>query len=176
MCSSASLSSPPRANTQSPSAQQLFSEQPLSSQLNGTSQMVGNQPVPPATGPSPLPQQVQRYPLTTPISNTATSPMPNSSQQSQPQFPPGVKVPQAEQGMLVHQQTIGTQRPPSTLSQQLASQTPPTRSTNTFPGSLSDLVVSFENVKQKGVYGIEPNTTSYCFCSCPPYDKPRSCA
>ncbi|KAJ7179456.1 Not1 N-terminal domain, CCR4-Not complex component-domain-containing protein [Mycena filopes] len=68
-------------------------------------------------------------------------------QQSVPQFPPGVKVPQSEQaGMSIlsapQQPSIGAQRPPS--------QPVPQRTTaGAFPGSLSDLVVSFESVKQK---------------------------
>jgi len=71
-------------------------------------------------------------------------------------FPPGVKVPQTEQqqqqqaigtSLPAQQQNIGAQRPSSA-----AQQVPQHRPTvpTAFPGSLSDLVVSFENVKQKG--------------------------
>ncbi|KAJ7283459.1 Not1 N-terminal domain, CCR4-Not complex component-domain-containing protein [Mycena rebaudengoi] len=76
-------------------------------------------------------------------------PAPSSLPQQVPQFPPGVKVPQNEQaGMSMlaapQQPSIGAQRPLS------ASQSVPQRSTAAaFPGSLSDLVVSFESVKQK---------------------------
>lgn len=153
----------------SPEAAQLLPQPP---QVNGSSQPsqpVSSQEAPQPTGPSPLPQQVQQYPLTPSglQSITSTTPaMPNVSQQPQlqlqpqpqpqPQFPPGVKVAQVsttEQpgvSMLAPQQqapqTIGAQRPPST-SQQLP---PAQRSSSAFPGSLSDLVMSFENVKQKG--------------------------
>lgn len=82
-----------------------------------------------ATLPSPLPQQVQHYPL--------------PQQAIPPQYPPGVKV----QDM----QAVGAQRPPSTRGS-----VPPHlqqgQQRTAFPGSLSDLVVSFENVKQKAVH------------------------
>jgi hypothetical protein len=74
--------------------------------------------------PAPLqPQQQQPQAL-------GSSPLPPAAQTQaqQPQFPPGVK--------------LETQRPPSALQQ------PAQR--NAFPGSLSDLVASFEAVKQKG--------------------------
>lgn len=69
-------------------------------------------------------------------------------------FPPGVKVPQSEQPgppspAVQPPQTIGAQRPPSTTQPQQG-HTPRTTGPSAFPGSLSDLVVSFENVKQKG--------------------------
>jgi CCR4-NOT transcription complex subunit 3 len=81
------------------------------------------------------------------------SPQPSAQTQQQPPiFPPGVKVPQAEQQQASLQsqppQNIGSQRPTSTT------QTVPQHRGNVptaFPGSLSDLVVSFENVKQKGL-------------------------
>ncbi|KAJ7087184.1 Not1 N-terminal domain, CCR4-Not complex component-domain-containing protein [Mycena belliarum] len=80
----------------------------------------------------------------------AQQPPPSAQAQTAPQFPPGVKVPQSEQAgtSMVsgpQQPSIGAQRPLS------ASQQPvPQRSTaGAFPGSLSDLVVSFESVKQK---------------------------
>ncbi|KAJ7638498.1 Not1 N-terminal domain, CCR4-Not complex component-domain-containing protein [Roridomyces roridus] len=70
------------------------------------------------------------------------------SPQPVPQFPPGVKAPQNEQPVtpaLPQQPAVVAQRPPST-SQPMPSQ----RATaGAFPGSLSDLVVSFESVKQK---------------------------
>ncbi|KAJ7667668.1 Not1 N-terminal domain, CCR4-Not complex component-domain-containing protein [Mycena polygramma] len=74
-------------------------------------------------------------------------PAPSAVPQQVPQFPPGVKVPQSEQAgtsMLSgpQQPSIGAQRPPP--------QPVPQRTTaGAFPGSLSDLVVSFESVKQK---------------------------
>jgi CCR4-NOT transcription complex subunit 3 len=78
--------------------------------------------------------------------------------QQAPVFPPGVKVEQQQQQqppqqleigtVATTQQTVGSQRPSST-PQQAA----PPRSVvpAAFPGSLSDLVVSFENVKQKAL-------------------------
>lgn len=111
------------------------------SQSNGSQAvLLQQQPVP---GPSPLPQQLQQHPL------MPKSPMPNQ----QPMFPPGVKVPQVEQQqqstgtVAQQQQAASTQRPAS------ATQPVPLHRSNVpaaFPGSLSDLVVSFENVKQKG--------------------------
>ncbi|KAJ6627491.1 Not1 N-terminal domain, CCR4-Not complex component-domain-containing protein [Mycena sp. CBHHK59/15] len=118
-----SVSSPPRAASQSPSVSQLLDPSPSS--LNGNSQAQ-------QASPSPAPQQVQQ-----PSTLVA------------PQFPPGVKVPQSEQaGMSMlaapQQPSIGTQRPLS------AAHSVPQRATaGAFPGSLSDLVVSFESVKQK---------------------------
>jgi CCR4-NOT transcription complex subunit 3 len=51
------------------------------------------------------------------------------------------------------QQSIGAQRPPSVNAQQLPPQLPQRSSmSSAFPGSLSDLVVSFESVKQKGPF------------------------
>jgi CCR4-NOT transcription complex subunit 3 len=65
-------------------------------------------------------------------------------------FPPGVKVAQSDQPQ--QQPAIGNQRPPSSTQQQQQQQQQQTRPTasSVFPGSLQDLVVSFENVKQKG--------------------------
>ena len=67
-------------------------------------------------------------------------------------FPPGVKVSQAEQ-----QPVAGTSETPQSFappqSSSTSQQIPPARPSlpSTFPGSLSDLVVSFESVKQKGM-------------------------
>ncbi|KAF8192429.1 Not1 N-terminal domain, CCR4-Not complex component-domain-containing protein [Pholiota molesta] len=107
----------------------------------------------PTPGPSPLPQQVQQYAANAPP--LSKSPMPMSTglqqqqlqaqaqaqgeQQQQQQLGPGVSAP-------TPQQNIGAQRPGSTTQ-------PPSRAgvSAAFPGSLSDLVVSFENVKQKAM-------------------------
>jgi CCR4-NOT transcription complex subunit 3 len=60
-------------------------------------------------------------------------------------FPPGVKVPAQEAASAVPFQTaIGTQRPPSTSSQQ------PSAPQQRVPSTLSDLVTSMEEVKKKG--------------------------
>lgn len=149
---------------------------------NSSSSLVTQQPQPPVPGPSPLPQQLQQYSLNA----SSSSSIPNLSQQ--PQFPPGVKVPQNEQigssSLAPPQQTstIGGQRSPSTSQQPAPPQTqtriPPPAPT-AFPGSLSDLVGSFESVKQKGtplsccvwlsVYLIVCAST----ISCHAYDQPR---
>lgn len=51
------------------------------------------------------------------------------------------------------QQLQGGTRPPSAAAQQMLPQQQPRQSgPNAFPGSLSDLVTSFENVKQRGTY------------------------
>jgi len=86
----------------------------------------------PETARSPVPLQPQQHQQA-----LGTTPLPPAvqTQTQQPQFPPGVK--------------LDTQRPPSALQQQPPQQQQPTQR-NAFPGSLSDLVASFENVKQKG--------------------------
>ncbi|PBK72959.1 CCR4-NOT transcription complex [Armillaria solidipes] len=76
--------------------------------------------------PSPLPQQVQQAPG---ASTSGSPPLPSQAQA--PQFPPGVKVPA---------ETISAQQQPR-----------PSAAPGAFPGSLSDLVVSFESVKQKAL-------------------------
>lgn len=49
------------------------------------------------------------------------------------------------------QASIGAQRPPSANAPPaLPPSLTPNQRSSAFPGSLSDLVVSFENVKQKG--------------------------
>ncbi|KAJ7237224.1 Not1 N-terminal domain, CCR4-Not complex component-domain-containing protein [Mycena haematopus] len=113
-----SISSPPRAGSQSPSVSQLLDPSPPL--LNRNSPI---QPVQSATVP----------------------------QQPVPQFPPGVRVPQSEQaGMSMlsapQQPSIGAQRPPS--------QPEPQRATPSNHGSLSDLMTSFEMVKQKGTTAL----------------------
>jgi len=111
--------------------------------INGSSQSLP----PPSrspSGPSPLPQQLQQYPVTSQISEPSSAS--TAQAQQQPQVPPGVKVEQAGSASLAPQPpqaAIGGQRPSSA-----AQQTQQQRST-AFPGSLSDLVVSFESVKQK---------------------------
>ncbi|EPQ59641.1 hypothetical protein GLOTRDRAFT_71257 [Gloeophyllum trabeum ATCC 11539] len=104
-------------------------------------------PSPPAPAPAPS-QQQQQQALPVPIgAPTAPSPLPQQVQQY-PQYPPGVKVPEQQQ---MPMQAVGAQRPPST--QQRGSVPPQMQQARTaFPGSLSDLVVSFENVKQKAVH------------------------
>ena len=72
--------------------------------------------------------------------------MPHPAQQ-QPQFPPGVSLNNTEPTKL-GPGAIGA-RPPSAAQSQLPNQTQQQRAT-AFPGSLSDLVMSFETVKQKG--------------------------
>ncbi|EGO01612.1 hypothetical protein SERLA73DRAFT_166161 [Serpula lacrymans var. lacrymans S7.3] len=165
-----SMSSPLLSRAMSPSAVQALSSdshQLPQPQANGGSQLtsasVQQQPQP--SGPSPLPQQVQ-FPSTTPgVLNTSasSSSMPAPSQQQQPQYPPGMKVPQAVEPPSTttqapqQQASIGSQRPASTAASQQAPQAPSQvqqRSTtlSAFPGSLSDLVASFETVKQKAAH------------------------
>ena len=86
----------------------------------------------PEASRSPAPQQQQQQqqaPSSSPLPPTA------QSQPQQPQFPPGVK--------------LDMQRPPSVLQQQPQQQQQTTQR-NGLPSLLSDLVVPFENVKQKG--------------------------
>ena len=113
----------------------------------------------PETTRSPAPQQQQQQaPGSSPLPPTA------QTQPQQPQFPPGVK--------------LDMQRPPSVLQQQ-APQPPQqqqqqTAQRNGVPSLLSDLVVPFENVKQKGehvssdivFYGKKSAAMLICACTC----------
>lgn len=131
-------------------AQQLLPQtQP---QANGSQSVQSQEQAPPAPGPSPLPQQLQQFTIDAAPRSKSPLPAPQQTQQQPPMFPPGVKVSQAEQ-----QPGAGTSEtaqsfaPPQSSS--TSQQAPPPRSIlpSTFPGSLSDLVVSFESVKQKGM-------------------------
>ncbi|KAH9482474.1 General negative regulator of transcription subunit 3 [Psilocybe cubensis] len=137
-----STQSPSVANAAVPEGSQ---QPPAQAQSNGSQ----SQQPPPTSGPSPLPQQLQQF------TQRPKSPPPVSVQvHQQPMFPPGVKVPQAEQQPVggsvptATQQNIGAQRP-SSAAQSVPLQQQ--RAPAAFPGSLSDLVVSFENVKQKAL-------------------------
>ncbi|TDL29808.1 hypothetical protein BD410DRAFT_736987 [Rickenella mellea] len=113
-------------------------------------------------GTSPLPQQVQQFPsaATTHSSSTDSSPLPPASEQ--PHFPPGVKMPHGSEQTsfpthvgqdqaLRHASPAPslplTQYPSQMMPQQRVA--PSGSASTAFPGSLSDLVASFENVKQK---------------------------
>lgn len=86
---------------------------------------------------------------TSTIMPNGSSPTPPSSQALQ--FPPGADQPPP--GMIgAPQQLQGGTRPPSAAAQQMLPQQQPKQGPNAFPGSLSDLVTSFENVKQRGAY------------------------
>ncbi|PCH41617.1 hypothetical protein WOLCODRAFT_143676 [Wolfiporia cocos MD-104 SS10] len=168
----ASTSSPTElralSSTQPPAAE----PQPPHTHVNGSSQQSatpGSAPTLP--GHSPLPQQVQPSAASTlslptaQAQEAAPSPMIPSSQSQQqaqaqvPQYPPGVKS--AAASTAVEQQPIvppgvapqppsaGVQRPTSTAPAQMLPQAQQQPRSSAFPGSLSDLVVSFENVKQK---------------------------
>ncbi|KIM67814.1 hypothetical protein SCLCIDRAFT_107279 [Scleroderma citrinum Foug A] len=125
-------------------------QQPPSNGSSHVGQTPAQQPQPAA--PSPLPQQVQQLlSSSSPPSGISTSNSTPSAIQP-PQFPPGVKVPlSAEQQTAAQsqqaQQAPGMQRPLSAVSQH--QQAPSRPSASAFPGSLSDLVSSFETVKQK---------------------------
>jgi CCR4-NOT transcription complex subunit 3 len=129
-------------------AQQLPQAQP---QANGSQSVQSQDQAPSAPGPSPLPQQLQQYTDAAPRSKSPL-PAPQQIQQQPPMFPPGVKVSQVEQ-----QSGAGTSETPQSFvppqSSSTSQQVPPPRPSlpSTFPGSLSDLVVSFESVKQKGM-------------------------
>ncbi|KAF5393741.1 hypothetical protein D9757_000322 [Collybiopsis confluens] len=111
------------------------SEAPAPSQTNG----ILPAPAAVTSGPSPLPQQVQQYSMNPPPS----SPAPTPASVQVPQFPPGVKVNANEPSLQAppqNQNQAPGARPPSEAQQPRA-----------LPGSLSDLVVSFESAKQKAV-------------------------
>ncbi|KAI5124753.1 hypothetical protein M0805_005387 [Coniferiporia weirii] len=106
---------------------------------------------------SPLPQQLQQFNKAS-SSVSGASPLPTSNHE--PTFPPDLKVIQglerqgaglSAQGMQVPPQRM-TSTSPSIQQQQAFGpqiQQPRSAPSNAFPGSLSDLVASFENVKQK---------------------------
>ena len=129
-------------------APQLPQAQP---QANGSQSVQSQEQAPPVPDPSPLPQQLQQFSVDAVPRSKSPFPAPQQTQQQPPMFPPGVKVSQAEQqpvpGNSETSQSFAPPQPSST-SQQM----PPARPSlpSTFPGSLSDLVVSFESVKQKG--------------------------
>jgi len=108
---------------------------PVQPQVNGSTQLPAPTTQVPSQGHSPLPQQVQQ-----PSNANSNLPVSMSTSQGQPQFPPGVKL----------QNPPGSARPPSVV-QNTAVQ-PQTQRTTSLPGSISDLVASFEGVKQKAVH------------------------
>ncbi|KAG6378880.1 Not1 N-terminal domain, CCR4-Not complex component-domain-containing protein [Boletus reticuloceps] len=134
------VTSPVLPRVVSPPVPQVVSSDTQQPQANGASQAAQfTVPQPPPTGPSPLPRQVQQSstPGLSALSGTSSQP---------PQYPPGVKVlPSAEQ-QPQEQAIAGMLRPPSVNH---AQQAPSRPAITTFPGSLSDLVASFETVKQK---------------------------
>ena len=78
-------------------------------------------------------------------------PHPAQQQPQPPQFPPGVAVNSNSEPAKLPQAAPGT-RPDSAAASGLPSQLQ--QRANAFPGSLSDLVMSFENVKQKGAFAL----------------------
>ncbi|OAX39037.1 hypothetical protein K503DRAFT_769864 [Rhizopogon vinicolor AM-OR11-026] len=121
---------------------------------NGASQSIQPPTQVPPSGSSPLPQQIQQVAITPSALPTPSTSSTSVAQQAQ-QYPPGLKVPQSVEQqpspIQAVQQPIGaSQRPPSTAPMQQPPH-PPSRpaTTGAFPGSLSDLVASFETVKQK---------------------------
>ncbi|KAF8591557.1 hypothetical protein K439DRAFT_1644221 [Ramaria rubella] len=84
----------------------------------------------PLPQPSPLPQQVQQFPSAQNSQSTGSSPLPVVAN---PQYPPGVK-----------QQS----HPSDPVARPTSVAAAPRNGPTSFPG-MSDLVVSFENAKQK---------------------------
>ncbi|KIP09888.1 hypothetical protein PHLGIDRAFT_116041 [Phlebiopsis gigantea 11061_1 CR5-6] len=141
---SAGTTSSPQRSRADASPPTTLAAQPADSQppsTNGTAQQT--QP-----GPSPLSTQPPQYPPSQIPSSVlnGSSPAPTPSQQ--PQFPPGVDTPPGMIGAPQAAQLQGA-RPPSAGPQQMLPQQLRQSTQNAFPGSLSDLVTSFENVKQK---------------------------
>ncbi|RDX53088.1 hypothetical protein OH76DRAFT_1480121 [Lentinus brumalis] len=143
----ASQSSP--TSLQPPGVPHPAQEESVSSapQTNGVSVASAATVQSPPT-PSPLPQQAQAF-SAAPGASAGASPMPPPAQQQQPQFPPGVLL--NNEPAKVAQSAVGA-RPPSAAAAAASSQLPvPLQQprANAFPGSLADLVMSFESVKQK---------------------------
>lgn len=129
-------------------------------QYNGGSQQHVQPGTQAAAISSPLPQQIQQT-HSIPTAQIQESPaLPLNSQQ--PAFPPGVKVSQAVDhttypSTSLQDQSLRHASPVSSLQHQqyppqIQQRSPSTASVaNAFPGSLQDLVTSFESVKQKGI-------------------------
>ncbi|KAI0751309.1 Not1 N-terminal domain, CCR4-Not complex component-domain-containing protein [Daedaleopsis nitida] len=141
----ASLSSP---TLQPPGVSHPAQQEPATSASQTNGLLALSQATVQASTPSPLPQQAQPFSSASttiaPGPSANTSPMPPPAQQ-QPRFPPGVSLSSTEPTKL-SAGTIGV-RPPSATPSQLPGQIQ--QRATAFPGSLSDLVMSFENVKQK---------------------------
>ncbi|KIJ70459.1 hypothetical protein HYDPIDRAFT_105187 [Hydnomerulius pinastri MD-312] len=143
------VASPVLPRAASPAAPQAILSDTQQPQANGASQATqSSAPQLLPAGPSPLPQQLQQL-STSGLSTSAGAPSPAQ----QPQYPPGVKVPLSAEPQSAassqgaqQQATVGMQRPPSAAPVQ---QAPGRPTASAFPGSLSDLVASFETVKQK---------------------------
>ena len=109
--------------------------------------------------PSPLPQQLRQANRT----SSTSSPIPPVAA-SQTVLPPGVKVSQLPDQQASTLSAIGV--PPQRMAsaspsaqqqhqqQTFGNQLPSRGAPSTFPGSLSDLVASFENMKQKGKHWL----------------------
>ncbi|KAJ2912210.1 hypothetical protein MD484_g8203, partial [Candolleomyces efflorescens] len=129
----------------------VVSVHPVATQPAVPEQQLSEEPVPRVIqqAPSPLPLPTQQAAPS--VAAAVNSPLPTPaaiSQQQVPAFPPGVKITQNEQAAATPApQAIGGQRPSSTQQPAAPGRTP----SSAFPGSLSDLVVSFENVKQKAL-------------------------
>ncbi|KAF9268231.1 hypothetical protein L218DRAFT_1073562 [Marasmius fiardii PR-910] len=122
----------PQVPTQSPPAQ-------TQSMANGS-----HQPSQPST------QQMDSVPVSA-LANAGSIASTAPTQPTAPQFPPGVKAPAADsQGQLLaaqQQQLPASNRPASAAQQPIRQQQ--------MPGSLSDLVDSFENAKQKAAIRMQ---------------------
>ncbi|KAM5532414.1 hypothetical protein V8D89_013908 [Ganoderma adspersum] len=138
----ASLSSP--TALQPPGVPHPSQEQPPAPISNGLAPVSTATIQAPPT-PSPVPQPGQTFPTTPAPGASSPMPLPAQPQSQQPQFPPGVALNNADHAKQA--QVAPGARPPSTSAPGLPSQIQPRA--NAFPGSLSDLVMSFENVKQK---------------------------
>lgn len=128
---------------------------PVPSAASGTTEQSQPQGVPPPPAAPAAQYSASQSPVATVPNGASTVAAPSQQpQQSMPQYPPGVKVPATEQAAPgPSQQAVPVQvpRPSSATAQQMI---PPQQQrasvSGAFPGSLSDLVISFENVKQKG--------------------------
>ncbi|EJF63014.1 hypothetical protein DICSQDRAFT_103482 [Dichomitus squalens LYAD-421 SS1] len=138
----ASPSSP--TSLQPPGVPHPSQEQSSAPAPNGLSQ-ISTATVQAPAAPSPLPPSGQSFPGASAPAGASPMPHPAQQQPQPPQFPPGVPVNNSEHAKLP-QAPPGT-RPDSAAASGLPSQMQ--QRANAFPGSLSDLVMSFENVKQK---------------------------
>ncbi|KAI0079691.1 hypothetical protein K474DRAFT_1696220 [Panus rudis PR-1116 ss-1] len=148
------------AITASPVASQLPAAQPSESTPQPTAHSGPYPSVSTIRAPSPKATQEQAAQSSgaAPVASTVpgglsagTSPLPPHATQVIPPYPPGVvKMPGSElPGAIGTPQQLQSVRPPSATPQGIPVQQQRPIAANAFPGSLSDLVLSYENVKQK---------------------------
>lgn len=136
----------------------------------------GNAVQQPPTQSAPSPHPAEAVPYTATQTNGTSAPQ--QTQQTLPQYPPGVKAPSSEitpPGLVgTPQQQPPGARPTSTAPQQVPTQQSRPNVPSGFLGSLGDLVASFEHVKSKGkpcnIYHSRARFDDVCLLRLFPYN------